>query len=95
VSKIKKPRHQNILPDRKNKKPGSSRQTRGQYANYFEIGYNAFEFVLDFGQSFHESDETELYARIILSPGCAKDLCSVLEESIDQYTKKFESDNNQ
>ncbi len=92
VSKIKKTPGRNVLADRKNKSPGSYRQTRGQYANYFEIGHNAFEFVIEFSQFYPESEETELYARIIISPGCAKALYSTLGESIEQYKQDFESD---
>jgi hypothetical protein len=95
VSKIKKPPGRNLSPDRKNKLQGSSRQTRGQYANYFEIGHNAFEFVIEFSQFYPESEETELYARIIISPGCAKALYSTLAESIDQYIQDFESNRDE
>jgi hypothetical protein len=24
----------------------------GRYANYFQIGHNAFEFIIDFGQGY-------------------------------------------
>ncbi len=26
-------------------------ETEGRYANYFKVGHNAFEFLLDFGHS--------------------------------------------
>ena len=38
----------------------------GRYANHFAIGYNAGEFVLDFGQSYTENEQPELYTRIII-----------------------------
>jgi hypothetical protein len=29
----------------------------GKYANYFKVGHNAFEFILDFGQLYLETQE--------------------------------------
>ena len=61
----------------------------GRYANYFEIGHNAFEFVLDFGQYFPETDQAKLYTRIITSPCYAKELSETLQESIGRYEEIF------
>ena len=83
-----------MLPDHKNKQTVSPKTIKGHYVNYFEICHSAFEFVVDFGQSYPESQETEHCARIILSPGCAKALFSILGESIGQYVQNFESDEN-
>ena len=80
-----------MLPDRLNKSRRSSKKIKGHYINYFEVGHNAFEFVLDFSQFCPESKEADLCARIITSPGCAKELFIVLGESIEQYIKNFES----
>ena len=84
-----------MLPDHKNKQTVSPKTIKGHYVNYFEICHSAFEFVVDFCQSYPESQETEHCARIILSPGCAKALCNVLDESINQFVKTFETDNDQ
>jgi hypothetical protein len=62
-----------------------SSRIEGKYANYFKIGYNAFEFVFDFGQNYTENDEAELYTRIILAPVFAKALFDTLQESIEKY----------
>ena len=40
----------------------------GQYANYFKILHNTFEFVPDSDQYYPEIEEAELYTRIITSP---------------------------
>ena len=64
----------------------------GRYANYFKIGHNAFEFVLDFGQFYFGKDatkEAELCTRIITSPAYAKNLLETLRESIDLYERHF------
>ena len=61
------------------------RRIEGRYANYFNIGFNTFEFVLDFGQHFAGSDQAELYTRIITNPRSAKELLETLSVSIEEY----------
>lgn len=61
----------------------------GHYANYFEIGYNAFEFVLDFGQHYDAEKKPRLHTRIILSPQYAKSLSDLLKQSIEAYEEEF------
>jgi len=63
----------------------------GQYANYFKVGHNAFEFVIDFGQYYPETDQAKLYTRIITNPAYAKSLIETLKESIEGYEKSFEA----
>lgn len=67
-----------------------SNRLEGRYANYFKVGHNAFEFVLDFGQSFAENQESKLHTRIVTSPIYAKAFLETLQESIEEYEKKFE-----
>ena len=69
--------------------PRRSKNLEGRYANYFKVGHNAFEFVLDFGQYYPEIDEAELYTRIITSPRYAKELLSTLQESIDHHENSY------
>ena len=61
----------------------------GRYANFFKVGHNAFEFVLDAGQFYLGSEEVELYTRIITSPIYAKALLEILRESIERYEQTF------
>ncbi|MCZ7627040.1 MAG: DUF3467 domain-containing protein [Candidatus Methylomirabilis sp.] len=61
----------------------------GRYANYFTVGYNAFEFLLDFGQFYPEGKEARLHTRIITNPIYAKTLLELLRESIDRYEQTF------
>ena len=63
----------------------------GQYANYFKVGHNAYEFVIDFGQYYPGTEEAELYTRIITSPAYAKSLLETLRESIERYEKSFKA----
>ena len=78
-----------------NPKCGDSREApeggllEGRYANYFKVGYNAFEFVLDFGQFYPEGKEAQLHTRIITSPIYVKTLLELLRESIDRYEQTF------
>jgi hypothetical protein len=66
-----------------------SSRLEGRYANYFEVGHNAFEFVVDFGQFYREEDRAHLHTRIITSPIYAKALLETLRESIERYEQTF------
>jgi hypothetical protein len=61
----------------------------GRYANYFEVGHNAFEFVLEFGQLYCENGKAHLHTRIITSPTYAKALLETLGYSIERYEETF------
>ncbi len=61
----------------------------GRYANSFQIGHNAFEFLLDCGQVAPESEKIYFHTRIITSPVYAKALSEILRESIDRYEQTF------
>ncbi len=63
------------------------KKLEGRYANYFKVGHNAFEFILDFGQYYSESEEAELNTRIVTNPAFAKALFETIRESIEQYEK--------
>jgi len=75
--------------DPKINSPQKRSQLEGRYANYFKIGYNPYEFVLDFSQHYGESEEAELCTRIITSPIYACELMKTLKESIVQYEERF------
>ena len=69
---------------------GASRKDKkleGKYANYFAVGYNAHEFIFDFGQNYSENDQAELHTRIITSPTYAQALFDLLHQSIAEYEK--------
>jgi len=69
----------------------SSRKNKleGKYANYINVGHNAYEFLFDFGQSFSENDEAELSVRVITSPFYAKAFLTTLKESIAAYERTY------
>ena len=49
----------------------------GKYANYFAVGYNAHEFIFDFGQDYSGNDQAELHTISLM-----KLLSSTFENSL-------------
>lgn len=66
-----------------------SESLEGRYANCFEVGHNAFEFVLDFGQKYDDADAGTTHTRIVTSPTYAKALLQTLAESLQRYESDF------
>jgi Protein of unknown function (DUF3467) len=58
------------------------------YANYFEVGHNPYEFLLDFGQFQSEAAGVLLHTRIAVGPAHAKLFAEMLREAVH----KFEAD---
>ena len=61
----------------------------GWYSNYFVVGHNPHEFIVDFGQ--HDSDDqaVKLHTRIVTGPFYAKALLDLLKASVEQYEQRF------
>ena len=83
--------HRREVKNQEGKNPRCEKKLEGRYANYFKVGHNAFEFLLDFGQDYSENEEAELYIRIVTSPSYAKALLETLRESVEQYEGSFGS----
>jgi hypothetical protein len=66
-----------------------SKSIEGKYANYFQIGNNLLEFVIDFGQLYGDETVPLLHTRIILSPSYAKELFDLLQKSLEEYQAQF------
>lgn len=64
-------------------------QPNGRYANYFKVGHNAFEFLIDFGQLYSQSGPAPFHTRIVTTPVYAKTLLGILQKSIEQYEQLF------
>lgn len=62
-----------------------------RYANYFEIGHNAAEVILDFGQAYSSSEERQMHTRIVTSPAYAKALLRLLEKSVERHEQMYGS----
>ncbi len=65
--------------------PRKARAPEGRYVNYFEVGHNAAEFVIDFGQFHVEQDMARLHTRIVTSPVYAKLLAAMLTNAVERY----------
>jgi hypothetical protein len=61
----------------------------GRYANYFKIGYNAFELIIDCGQCYADDAAAQLHTRIITSPAYGKALLKTLSDSLEEYEKNY------
>lgn len=64
-------------------------QCEGRYANYFQVGYNAFECILDFGQYYPETVPARWHTRIITTPSYLKTLSKLLGEAMAEYEAAF------
>ena len=53
--------------------------------NYCEVGHNALEFVIDFGQYDVEQGQAQLHTRIVTAPVCAKLLATMLADAIARF----------
>lgn len=60
-----------------------------RYANVFNIGHNAFEFVLEFGQQLSESDRVAVHTSIVTLPVYAQALSRALGDSLERYEAQF------
>jgi hypothetical protein len=65
--------------------PPTSKE-QGRYANFFQIGHNAFEFLIEFGQQ-----DEGIHTRIYLSPQHARILSDLLVEALNRYESAFGS----
>ncbi|MGI9102225.1 MAG: DUF3467 domain-containing protein [Terriglobales bacterium] len=59
-----------------------------KYANCFRVGYNTFEFFIDFGQ-VTEGKRARVHTRIISNPDSAKALQIALQQSLAEYESSF------
>ena len=62
-----------------------SESIEGKYANYFQIGHNAIEFIVDFGQLYLDDTAPLLHTRIITSPSYAINLLKLLTEALAEH----------
>jgi hypothetical protein len=60
-----------------------------KYANYFEIGFNQFELVIDFGQMYSPDSIPALHTRMITSPSYGRALLELLSNALTEHARKF------
>ena len=73
--------------DDERKSGQTSNWLEGRYVNYFKIGHNAHELIIDCGQYYADKKEPQLHIRIVTSPAYGKALLKTLRESLDEYEK--------
>lgn len=56
-----------------------------RYVNYFEVGHNAFEFLIDFGQFHPDAGDVQMHSRMVTGPVHVKLLALVLQEAIARF----------
>jgi hypothetical protein len=61
----------------------------GQYANYFQAGYNEAEFVIDCGQLFEGDSGILMHTRLVIGPLYAKAFAEILLKSIAGYEQRY------
>jgi hypothetical protein len=64
-------------------------ESEARYANYFHVGHNAFEVMLEFGQHYEGTSQPRMHTRIVAAPVYAKALLGLLEAAIAEYEKAF------
>jgi hypothetical protein len=75
-----------LLPSPMMKTQSGARKVReGKYANYFEVGYNRFEFYVDFGQFDPQSEKVQMHTRIVTGPAYAKMMGETLSSSVQSF----------
>ena len=60
-----------------------------KYANYFQIGQNAIEFIIEFGQLYSDEAAPLLHTRVITNPAYAKNLLILLQEALEKHEYQF------
>jgi hypothetical protein len=59
-----------------------------RYANYFKVGQNASEFLVQFGQ-FHPGTELIWIGRIVTGPLFMKELLRMITESVELHEAQY------
>ncbi len=62
-----------------------ARRPLATYANYCEVGHNAYEFLVDYGQVRPEGDGIDIHTRIVAGPVPAKIFLRLLSEAVARF----------
>lgn len=68
---------------------GDGRTLIAGYANYFEVGHNPYEFLIDFGQVDPQRGSATVNSRLALGPTHAKLLMRMLKRAVEQFERDF------
>jgi hypothetical protein len=67
----------------------ATEEGQARYAHYFQVGHNAFEVVLEFGQHYEGSREPQIHTRIVATPTYAKAFLGLLSKAMAEYERTF------
>lgn len=74
-------------------RPATDEVGAALYVNYFEMGHNPFEFLVDLGQFHPGADggdgKTVIHSRIALAPPYAKMLSDLLMRMVQEHETEF------
>lgn len=62
--------------------------SEGKYSNFFKTGFNAFEFVLEYGHDYAGAEDVRVHTRIVTAPAYAKAFAQLLSAAINDYEQK-------
>jgi hypothetical protein len=76
------------VSDQDNRKSLPARNVKeGHYANFFQIGHNASEFLIEFGQQ--EAGERVFHTRIYVRAKQARILADLMNSTLEQHERIF------
>jgi hypothetical protein len=61
----------------------------GRYANFFKVGHNAYEIVIEFGQLYKTERTPRIHGRVITSPAYARELLATLQQALHEYQEEY------
>jgi hypothetical protein len=77
-------RPEGVEESKRRQSPKRVSAKEGRYANFFQVGHNEFEFVIEFGQQ-----DVGIHTRIYVSPQYARVLCDLLGQTLYQHESEF------
>ena len=60
----------------------------GRHPNYFKVGHNNFEFLLNIDQFYPENEHAQLHTRIVTSPTHAKAMLETIQKNPSSSMKR-------
>jgi hypothetical protein len=61
----------------------------GRYSNFFKVGYNAFEVVIEFGQAYGDCGDEKIHTRIVTTVPYANALCELLRSTLEEHAGNY------
>ncbi len=62
---------------------------RKHYANSFDVGFDAFEFIVECRHADPGDQDSDPHTRLVMSPAIAKQLARILSRAVADYERDF------